>query len=149
MHKNIDIFSKLGTHREWAPAILRVVLGTLFITHGAGKLWGSPGLAGFNGMITGALGLPGIFTYLVAFGEFIGGIMLIAGFLTRYWTIYLGIIMTTAILAVKLKNGILAPELDYAFLAVLVSLFFTGAGKMSVDAWCEKRRGTKKMMTAS
>lgn len=147
MTKNMDFFSNMSKYQAAVPIILRVVVGIFFILHGMGKIFGpNPGMEGFTGMITGMLGLPAIFAYLVAYGEFIGGIMLIIGFLTRYWAIYLSIIMIVAAATLKLKNGLMAAELDLTFLAVLVSLFFMGAGKCSLDhkiAHCKKKKAKK------
>jgi putative oxidoreductase len=131
----IDIFkTKLEPLKAWAPTILRVFAGFFFMMHGIGKIFGpTPGFEGFSGMITGMLGLPVIFAYLVAWGEFLGGISLILGFLTRYWAIYLSIIMLVATFAVHISKGLMSAELPLLFFAVLVSLFFSGAGKLSID----------------
>ena len=137
MTANIDIFKNMNKYQEWAPIILRVVVGFFFMMHGISKIWG--GFEGFSGMITGMLGLPLFFAYIVAGAEFIGGIMLIIGFLTRYWAIVLSIIMLVATFAVKISGGIMKAELDLTFLAILVVLFFMGGGKWSVDTWCAKR----------
>ena len=66
--------------------ILRVIVGIVFVAHGAQKVfvWGIDGVtAGFAGMGVPA---PAVVATLVAFGELLGGIALIAGVLTRLAT---------------------------------------------------------------
>lgn len=146
MECKLDKFSNVKRYQEWAPLILRVFVGVFFMMHGIGKIWGpSPGFEGFSGMITGMLGLPAFFAYLVAGIEFIGGIMLIAGVLVRYWAILLAIIMIVATFAVKLKGGFMNAELDLLFLAALTSLFFTGAGKWGFDTCMGKKKEVEKV----
>ena len=137
-----DKLSHLHAYREWAPTLLRIVVGTLFFLHGTSKL---TGWDGWSGMITGTLGLPVFFAHLVAWTEIIGGALLVPGFLTRYAAIPLGIIMIVAISAVKAPSGFMNGELDYTFLAVLISLLITGPGRMAIDT----RKKSKKPAKAS
>ncbi len=63
-----------------ALLVARIVVGIIFMAHGAQKLFGAfggPGLAGVVQMM-GPLG------YLVAIGEFFGGLGIIVGFLSRF-----------------------------------------------------------------
>jgi putative oxidoreductase len=65
---------------DWALLIGRIVVGVVFIAHGSQKLFGAfggPGLSGFVHML-GPIG------YLVAIGEFFGGLGLVLGFLSRF-----------------------------------------------------------------
>ena len=137
MTHNLDIFSKMKVYKAYGPTTLRIMIGLLFVLHGIGKIWGAGlppgGWEAWSGMATSMLGIPLFFAYLVAWGELVGGLFLITGFLTRYWTIFLSIIIIAAILMVKIKDGFMAAELDWAYLVILISLFFTGAGKWSVD----------------
>lgn len=137
MHTYCDIFKNLNKYKDWAPLILRVIVGIFFIGHAWSKL---SGMDGFIGLITGMLGLPVFFAYLVAWSELIGGILLIIGLFTRYASILLSTIMLVAIFTVKIKNGFMAAELDITFLAILISLLFTGAGKYGLDLMkCKKK----------
>src|SRR3989344_1267427 len=80
---------------------LRIILGSVFIFHGYGKLFGTPGLEGFSGMLNN-LGVPLAYytAILVALIEFIGGIAILVGFKTRTFAFLIGFVMMIALLLV-------------------------------------------------
>ena len=140
-HCAAHALSGLSKYKDVAPTILRIVVGFFFIMHGSMKLFG--GIQGTTGFFA-SLGIPGIFVYLVAYGEFIGGIFLILGLLTRYVSIYLGVVMIFAAVLAKLPGGLMKGELELTYLAVLVALLFTGPGKCSLDSLCKCKKDKKK-----
>ena len=118
---------------------LRVAVATIFIKHGAQKLF----VFGFSG-VTGAftqmgVPLPGVTGPFIALLEFFGGIALVIGLLTRL--IALGFVcdMLGAILLVKLKSGFSHYELEFLLLGSSLALVLTGAGEFSVDALLGRR----------
>lgn len=118
--------------------VLRVVVGAVFAAHGAQKIfeYTLPGAIGsFAGM---GIPLPEIAAPVVAFVELIGGILLIAGLLTRPVGILLAVDMAVALVAVHLPAGLWVGEGGFEFVAVLgvvaLALAFTGAGRFSLDA---------------
>lgn len=119
-------------------AALRIAVGTIFIRHGAQKLF-TFGFAGVTDAFTQmGVPLPGITGPLIALLEFFGGIALVLGFLTRPLALAFAFDMLGAILLVQLKNGFGRYELEFLLLVSSVALFLTGAGRFSVDARLER-----------
>lgn len=131
---------------DLALAIIRVVVGAIFIAHGGQKLF-VYGLDGVTGAFTqmGAP-LPQITAPLVAVVEFFGGIALVLGLLTRLAAIGIALVMLGAILLVHLKNGFFAPtgfEFPLALLTAAVAFAVTGGGTYSVDRRIFARRAPR------
>jgi putative oxidoreductase len=125
---------------DLAPLVLRLGIGLVFVVHGWAKLTEGP--SGFAGMLTGLnVPAPELFAWLTMIAELVGGLLLLAGFLTRLATLPLIAVMTGALLLVKSSVGIIAPmgspmpgaELDIALLSGLVALLLLGPGRLSVD----------------
>ncbi len=132
---------------QWAPLILRVVVGIVFFAHGAQKLFGwfgGNGIAGTTGFLQ-QLGFAGagFWAWVLAIVEFAGGIALFLGVFTTIAAALLAINMLVAIFAVHLKNGFFLAKGGYEFALVLfaaaVSLALSGAGKWSIDRMRCKR----------
>ncbi len=124
-----------------AVLILRLFLGFAFMMHGSQKVlgaFGGPGIAGVAGMLT-KLGLEPaqILAWVLSVTEFVGGICLVLGFLTRFWAAGLVIDMGVAIAKVHMTNGFFASkngfELPLAFGVMALVILLTGPGSLSVD----------------
>jgi len=122
--------------QDWAPLVLRIVVGVTFLVHGYLKV-GDP--AQFIGFLT-SLGVPvaAFFGWLVILLELIGGILLILGLGTHWLAKLFAIEMIAAIFLFHLPNGFLATKGGYEFvlllLAAAISLMITGAGQYSLDS---------------
>ena len=119
--------------------MLRVILGYVFFYHGAQKVlgwFGGPGLEGFVGYMTEG-GMPAIIAYLVGFGEFLGGIGLIIGLLTKPAALGMAIIMAGATFIVHWSAGFSAQNGGYEYpltlLIISIVVFLYGGGDYSVD----------------
>lgn len=121
---------------QWTLALLRVVLGVIFAYHGYLKLFvagGLPGTAAFFAQV----GIPvaNVSAVIVAFAEFVGGLFLILGVVTKWSSLLLIMDMLVAFFMVHLKNGLLVSKGGYEFvlliLAGLVVVLANGAGSFS------------------
>ena len=121
-------------------AILRIAVATVFITHGAQKLFVS-GFAGVTGAFTHmGVPFPGVTGPFIAVLEFFGGIALLIGLLTRLVALGLVFDMLGAIVLVKLAGGFSKYEFEFLLLVSSLALVLTGAGIFSIDALVAGRR---------
>ncbi len=132
------------SNQSWAMTILRVVVGIVFFAHGAQKLFqlGFHGVAGFFG--AAGIPLPFVSAVIVTLVEFLGGIALILGLLTRWAAALNAFDMLVAILVVHLKNGFFDQAHGFEFpltlLAACIVLVIHGGGAASVDGALAKRK---------
>lgn len=126
---------------DLALLILRLVVGLLFVGHGAQKLfgvWGGHGLAGTAGFFE-SIGLrPGrIHAPAAGVAEFTGGALIALGLLTPIGSALIISVMVAAALTVHITNGLWATEngieLTLVYAATAVALAGVGAGAWSLD----------------
>ena len=136
----------LATEENAATAILRLVLGIVFFAHGAQKLLGWFGGAGFSatmGFFTSAMHVPAPFAFLAIAAEFFGGLGLILGLLTRIAAFGIAVNMLVAIAMVHSAFGFFMNwsgtqkgegfEYHLLVLAITAFLVIRGAGAFSID----------------
>jgi putative oxidoreductase len=121
--------------------ILRIVVGLLFVGHGAQKLfgiWGGHGLQGTAGFFD-AIGLrPGrLHASAAGVMEFVGGALLALGLVTPFAAAALIAVMTAAVISVHFAKGLWATDGGYEYNLVLAASAFAlsaiGAGNWSLD----------------
>ena len=109
---------------------IRISIGTIFIVHGLGKF--DPGSVGFLNQI----GLPAEMQLLIALAEFVSGILLIMGVLTRISASVLSIIMLGAIFHVKHAAHLTGQggyEFELVILAGVLTMIVAGPGRVSIS----------------
>jgi len=130
--------SALGHLADLGPLCMRVGVGAVFAVHGWQK-FDTIGVANFANFLD-SLNVPAPTTvaWIQTFAEGIGGLLLIAGFMTRLVTIPLIGILIGAIWLVKVDVGFVVgdatgAELETGLLAGLLGLLFIGPGRLSID----------------
>jgi putative oxidoreductase len=115
-----------------ALLLVRIIVGVIFMMHGAQKLFGAfggPGLAGVVKMM-GPIG------YLVSIGEFFGGLGMVVGFLSRFSALSNIVIMLGAIAMVHGSKGFFSSaggyEYNLALIGLLIPILLMGPGAYSV-----------------
>ena len=130
--------SNLSTHKlhDITQMGLRTAVGVIFIVHGFGK-FGNPG---FGGWIS-SMGIPVEMQIPIALAEFIPGIFLLIGVLTRISASIISILMLGAIFLVKGASSLTGEhgyELDLILLAACLVVIVAGPGRISLSYLLKK-----------
>lgn len=151
--------------QQWAPLLLRLVIGFGFMAHGWAKL--SRGISGFERLLDQAgVPFPHIAAWLGALAELLGGFALLTGSYVTIVAIPLIITMLTAMFAVQIHYGFSAVktigltaagpvfgppgyEINLLYIAGLITLMLGGAGPLSVDEVRGHRKRAPKSPQAS
>jgi putative oxidoreductase len=147
--KRLIQFALLGSSdlEQYAILLVRVSLGLFFAISGANKLFVAGGTRTmYETLVKAKVPFPHLMTYFVSGVEFVGGSLLVVGFLSSLAGGVLWVDMLVAILTTKLSTmpkGLSPLHWLDAFLylpEVLYVLFFiwllcSGPGKFSVDYW--------------
>lgn len=137
------MFRKLiATSSTWFTVPVRLALAAVFIAHGSQKVLGTFNGPGFKTYISGntpfSFMRPAwLWLAAAAFSEFVGGILVGLGFLTRVGAFFISCVMLTAIIGVHWPGGFFASNRGYEFplslLAMAIALLIAGGGQASVD----------------
>ena len=135
----------MQTDDDVGRLIVRLALGLVMFPHGAQKLLGWFGGAGFAGTLQGMtkMGLPAAVVLLVILAEFFGSISLITGFLGRIGAFGILCVMLGALFMVHLPNGFFmnwygnqkGEGFEYHLLAIgmALAILVKGSGAFSID----------------
>jgi putative oxidoreductase len=130
-----------GLYQALAPysySFMRFCVGAMLIPHGYVKLFegGAAGLANAY-FVKWGLGAPLAWGYGIALLEFVGGILLAVGLLTRPVAFLIAVEMAVAVVAVHLPNGFfwVVKGYEYPLLWGLMALAIAvrGGDRLSVD----------------
>jgi putative oxidoreductase len=143
----------LATSNEWQWTLLRLAAGIMILPHGLQKTFGVLGGRGFSSQMAGFTGqfhIPVVFAFLAIMAEFLGGIGLITGFLTRIAAFGLLCNMVVGGIIVNLPNGFFMNwggrqkgegiEFHMLAAAMAIVLISKGAGALSIDRAISKSR---------
>lgn len=129
----------------FAPLMLRIPLGLIFMAHGSQKLlgvFGGLGLTGTFRTFEEKMGIPPIFTLLAIIAEFGGGFGILTGFLTRLSAAGISAVMLVAIYKVHWTHGFFLNgsaghghgiEYNIALLGMALYLMIAGGGRWCLD----------------
>jgi len=136
-----------GKCEHWGQLLLRFAIGPIFIAHGYEKIFldGHMKISLFLANL--GIPLPGISAWLLMLTEFVGGIFLLLGLLTRWASIPIAFAMLVAILTAHSpwQHSLIGQggfEKPLALMAIALCLMVQGGGKFSVDAWLRKKKQT-------
>ncbi|MBB6143459.1 putative oxidoreductase [Silvibacterium bohemicum] len=137
--------SLFATTDDRTLALVRLVLGIVFFAHGAQFVLGWFGGYGFHASMSAfeSMGIPAVFAFLAIAAQFLGGLGLILGFLTRIAAFGVAATMAVAVVKVHLAVGLFmnwsgtqkGEGYEYHLLAIAITilLMVKGAGAFSVD----------------
>ena len=135
-----------ATQPRFTLFLLRVALGFIFFVHGSQLVFGWFGGYGLSGSIsafTEKMAIPAFLAYLAVFSQFLGGLALIFGFMTRIAALAIAVDMIVAIFLVHLPNGLFVNwygsqkgegfEFHLLATAIALTLVIAGGGILSID----------------
>jgi putative oxidoreductase len=148
----------IGTYGDWVVTIVRIVLGVVFFAHGAQMALGWFGGAGLQSTVRifrEQLRIPAPLAVLSVAAEFLGGLGLIVGLLSRIAALGIAVVMIVALFAVHRKFGFFMNwygekqghgiEYHILVLALALTVMIKGAGALSLDQvlyqHCSTRNG--------
>src|SRR6476619_585553 len=112
------------------PLPIRILAGLTLLLHGLPKITNISGVQSFFPN----LGLPPELAIPVTLLEVIGGLALLFGILTRIASGLIIIEMIGAVVLAKLSKGFVGGyELELLIVAICISLFISGPGRISIE----------------
>ena len=115
----------------YAPSLLRLGLGVLFVAAGIMKL---TNVGGVVDLLSG-IGFPGatFWAWLLLLVEIVFGLLVLVGWKVKWTTIPLIVVIVVAILTVSIKAGAMAALKDFVILTGLISLMLSGPGAFALS----------------
>ena len=124
--------------------IIRIVIGLMFVYHGYPKIMGGEAKWHQLGRAMSFLGIafyPVFWGFMAAVAEFVGGLALTLGFLTRTFCILIACTMTVAFFFhIARGDGFATASHSLELLGISIGLFFTGPGSFSLETFIRKLR---------
>jgi putative oxidoreductase len=122
----------LNSLQPFGALLMRLALGASMAVHGYGKVVPHGALNHYAHYIA-SLGIPYWLGYVSAYTEFVGGMLLILGLLTRLAAALIAINMLVAFFFVGIHQGFGIYNYILALAALGIMLTFYGAGVLALD----------------
>ena len=139
-------------YASWGTALLRIVLGVIFLMHGWLGLFafGPPALAAYIARLGYPASLSGLFAWYLIVAHLIGGALLVVGWYTRPAALVQIPIMAAATLQMRWWQGFFMKgivvdqggrtiaggyEYDLLVLTATCALALLGPGRLSIDEY--------------
>lgn len=141
----------LGASPPWAVdaglLLVRIWFGTvLALAHGWGKV---ADLEKFTaGVAKRGIPLPEVLGPAAALSEFVGGLLLAIGLLTRPSALFVAITMLVAAFHIHAADPFGKKEFALAYAIAAVGVLIAGPGRFSVDGWLAKRAAPRAQTAA-
>jgi putative oxidoreductase len=146
----------VDTTSDFTLTVARLVLGVVFLAHGAQKLLGMFGGRGFGDTVNlyGQMGFSTPVAVLAMAAEFFGGLALIVGFLSRIAALGIMGKIAVALFTLHIRNGFFmnwsgeqrGEGIEYHLLVIALGLviFVKGSGALSVDQFLSRSSSSHK-----
>jgi putative oxidoreductase len=135
-----NLKSKLESLSWLPPLLARIAVGVVFAESGWGKLQNIEGVIGYFTEL--GIPFPNIQAPFVAGMEFVGGLLLIFGILTRIVTLPLIAIMAVAIWTAKASEISGYSDVfgfsEFLYILLMVWILISGPGPVALDRWINK-----------
>ena len=126
--------------QPWTLCLLRITLGLVMLYNGWDKVIPAGGpfhhplaaMSHFAAYVV-TLGMPGWLGYVSALTEFVGGLLLIIGLLTRFAALMVAGNMLVALVKVNLHHGFPGSQFTLCLIAIALVILTTGSGALSLD----------------
>ena len=131
----------LNKLQPWSLFLLRLAVGVTMVYNSHGKVYSAPDfqhgrylapLEHFNDFVV-TLGLPRWLGYVSTVTEFVGGVCLVLGLLTRFWAFLIAGNMLVALVTVNYHHGYSGSEYTLALISMSLLLVTTGSGALALD----------------
>jgi len=126
------LISTTSLNTDFATLLLRLVFGGMFIFHGY------PKLANYSEMVKmfgDPIGIGNeLSVILTIFGEFVCGILIVLGLLTRFAAVPVFITMLVVLFVALAQAPFTDKMLPFVYIFLSVVIFILGSGKYSLDA---------------
>ena len=136
------LFSYRPLSTDLGIFLLRLIFGGLFIWHGVDALMHYQQYLGYSIVQKpkGTIGFGAEFEFaLVVYSQFICGILITIGLLTRAATIPIAIMMGVAFFIAHDGQKFFEKELPFVYMLLCIAIFIFGSGRFSVDRLIFKR----------